>query len=187
MIATAGGGLTLEQAHGNALLFVVLRMLRTLMALLVLAGVFFAWRVVMPEQIGGSSTYVMVSGSSMLPLYKAGDAVILRTRPSYHVGEVIAYYNPQLKIDVMHRIYEIKNGHYLMKGDNNNFIDPYQPTLSNIVGARWLHISGAGWVLYEARQPPIAGALAGALGVLFVTGRKGIKRRRYRIETQAKL
>lgn len=185
MIAMAGRNATLESAHRNAFVFVVFRALRVLIAVVLLTSAFYAWRILMPKQLGGSASYVMVSGISMLPLYHAGDAVVLMQEPSYHVGEVVAYYNPQLRIDVMHRIYAIKDGHYLMKGDNNNFIDPYEPTFSDVVGARWLHISGGGWALYYVRQPPIAGTLAGILGFVFISGRKTMKRRRYHLETQA--
>lgn len=186
MIAMAGRNATLECAHRNAFAFVGFRALRVLLAVVLFTGAFSAWRILMPKQLGGSASYVMVSGVSMLPKYHAGDAVILMTEPSYRVGEVVAYYNPYLKIDVMHRIYGIKGEHFLMKGDNNNFIDPYQPTLSDIVGARWLHISKGGWALYYVRRPPIAGTVAGILGLVFISGRKTMKRRRYRLETQAK-
>ncbi len=184
MIATTSTGIRIENENQWPLGYVVLRVLRMLISALLLSALLIGWRTFGPLELGGSSTYVMVSGTSMLPLFRPGDAVILRTESSYHVGEVIAYYNPQLGIKVMHRIYAVQDGHFLMKGDNNNFIDPYHPTISNVVGAEWLHVQGAGWVLFYLRQPPMAGLMAGVVGVLAFTGRKQLKRRRYRIETQ---
>lgn len=185
MLVTVGESLK-QNGNLGALAFVWRRFLRIVASILVVVGLFLAWRTFMPRQMGGSSTYVMVSGSSMLPHFRPGDAVILKTEPTYSVGEVIAYYNPQLHIKVMHRIYSTDNGHFLMKGDNNDFIDSYHPTISNVVGAEWVHIAGAGWILYDLRQPPVAAGFAGIAGLLIVTSRKRLKRRRYRIETQSK-
>ena len=51
------------------------------------------WTGLLPRQLGGSMSYVIANGISMLPRYRAGDLVILRQEPSYHVGEVAAFHN----------------------------------------------------------------------------------------------
>src|SRR5271154_1602849 len=50
----------------------------------------------LPQQLGGRMSYVITNGISMLPHIHAGELVILRREPNYHVGEVAAYHNQQL-------------------------------------------------------------------------------------------
>lgn len=121
------------------------------------------WLALAPPQIGGSTSYVITTGTSMLPRYHAGDLVLLRRQSSYRVGEVAGYHNGQLKATVMHRIVAVQDGHYLFKGDNNDFIDSYEPTASQIVGAEWVHLPGWGDLLLALRAPVVGAALLGLM------------------------
>ncbi|HWX09192.1 MAG TPA: signal peptidase I, partial [Gaiellaceae bacterium] len=106
------------------------------------------WFFLAPTQLGGSVSYVQIYGTSMQPHFHAGDLVVVRAAPSYHVGEIVAYENGQLGNHVvMHRIIGLTNGHYTFKGDNNNFIDSYHPVRTQLVGRMWLHVPMVGTYL----------------------------------------
>jgi len=124
------------------------------------------WALLAPPAIGGRTSYVITDGISMLPRFHAGDLVILRKESSYHVGEVAAYYNQQLQRVVMHRIVAVHDGHYAFKGDNNSWVDSFEPTKAGIVGAEWLHLAGWGRYVEAMRDPAAAAVLLGALWVV---------------------
>ena len=133
----------------------------------------------LPPQLGGSTTYVITRGVSMLPQFHAGDLVVVRREPSYRVGQVAAYHNGELGVVVLHRIYAVNGDHYAFKGDNNNFVDSYQPTTSQIVGAEWLHLPGAGRWVNQLREPLVAAVLLGLLW-LYTFGPRSKSRRQRR-------
>jgi len=135
----------------------------------------------LPQQLGGRMSYVITDGISMLPNFHADDLVILRREPTYHVGEVAAYHNPQLHVIVLHRIVAIRGGHYVFKGDNNDYVTQYEPTKSQIVGADWLHVAGGGRIVLDLRVPIVAAVLLGALWLYsFWSPRSRRQRRRHR-------
>lgn len=134
-------------------------------ALVALLGL---WYFLAPPQLGGSSSYVITYGTSMEPAYHAGDLVVVRKASSYHVGEIVAYRNGQLGGHVvMHRIIGYANGHYAFKGDNNNFVDSYHPTQSDLVGRKWVHLPAAGKALRAVHGPRLF-LIAGALALLLI-------------------
>jgi signal peptidase I len=153
---------------------------RLLWALLTIALCLAAWMALAPPQLGGSTSYVVTTGVSMLPRYHAGDLVLLRHQSSYRVGEVAAYQNPQLGVTVMHRIVAIQGDHYVFKGDNNDFTDNYEPTASQIVGAEWVHLPGWGNVLLTLRVPEIGAVLLGLMWLFVSWPRSGSRRNRRR-------
>ena len=138
---------------------------QTWAALAAAALAFVLWVELAPPQLGGSTTYVIAEGHSMLPRFRGGDLVILRGQPSYHAGEVAAYRNRQLGIVVMHRIIAVHGTHYVFKGDNNDFVDTYEPPRTGIVGVVWLHLPAVGTYLQRLRAPVAASMLLAALGL----------------------
>jgi signal peptidase I len=140
------------------------QLLSAIVTLVLVGG---GWFFLAPTQLGGSTAYVQTYGTSMEPHYHAGDLAIVRSAGSYHVGEIVAYRNAQLgdKI-VLHRIIRIADGHYYFKGDNNNFVDSYQPTRSGLVGHLWLHIPSAGRYLVWLHGAHLF--LVGGLGMLAI-------------------
>lgn len=143
------------------------QLVTTLVSLMLLAG---GWYFFAPTQLAGSSSYVQVYGTSMQPRFHAGDLVVVRGASSYHVGEIVAYRNGSLGNHiVLHRIIRIVGGRYVFKGDNNNFVDSYQPNSSQLVGRMWLHVPALGrylvW-LHGAHLFLVAGL--GALVVLLL-------------------
>lgn len=153
---------------------------RILAALPLIAVSVAAWVALAPLQIGGSTSYVITTGISMLPRYHAGDLVLLRHELSYHIGEVAGYHNAELGVIVMHRIVATNGNRFVFKGDNNDFVDNYEPTARQIVGAEWFHLSGWGNFLLTLRVPVIGAVLLGAMWLFVLWPRSGSRRQRRR-------
>src|SRR5258708_2273161 len=139
------------------------------------------WMMFAPLQVGGQSAYIVVVGISMEPKFHLGDLVIVQPNTHYAIGDIVAYKNADLQSNVIHRIIDIQNNHYILKGDNNFWIDRYQPTAEELIGKLWIHIPGGGSMIQRLRLPLntalIAGALAGFLMIGFLNDkRKGRKR-----------
>jgi signal peptidase I len=125
----------------------------------------------LPQALGGSAGWVMVSGTSMLPHLHTGDLVLVERRSSYHVGEVIAYRVPKGQVGASHVvIHRIVGGSarkgWKMQGDNRTAPDLWYPTNRDVVGAKLLRIPDAWLVLRFFHSPLFLGLLA-ALGVFF--------------------
>ena len=144
-----------------------------------------AWALFAPPQLGGNLSYVITDGISMLPHFHAGDLVFLRSEPSYHVGEIAAYHNGQLHEVVMHRIVAEDGGHFVFKGDNNNFRDSFQPTASGIVGVEWIHLPGMGKYVEQVRRPVVAAVFLGLIWVFSFGPSKQAGRNRKRRHRRA--
>ena len=144
---------------------------------LILAGCL--WLYFAPIPLGGSTSYVVTHGVSMQPRFHTGDLAIVRSKPAYHVGEIVAYHNKMLHTTVLHRIIGREGERFIFKGDNNNFIDPEHPRASQLIGALWIHIAGGGRTLQSFSSPARAGLLI-ALGMLLLTGGVFARRRRRR-------
>jgi signal peptidase I len=140
--------------------------------------VFVGWLVMGPAQLGGSSSYVTTHGVSMEPRFHAGDLAVIRSADRYAVGDVAAYRSHVLNTDVMHRIVAIDDGRYTFKGDHNSWLDPEQPTRSQLIGRLAVRVPQGG-VWFKRLTSPAA--LAGfALLVLGVGGTAAVQTRRQR-------
>jgi signal peptidase I len=137
------------------------------------------WLNFAPTRLGGDSIYVATSGISMEPRFHTGDLAILRPASSYEVGEIVGYKSPHIGI-VLHRIIGEKGGHFLMKGDNNDFVDPYHPAPSDVVGRLWLHVPKVGHLINSPRNREISVAVAAVAmaGIVAVPTERKRQRRR---------
>ena len=148
------------------------------LSIAVTAAVFAAaWWYVAPPPLGGSTSFVTVDGTSMLPKLRMSDLVALRPQHTYRMGDVVGYRSELIHRVVLHRIIAIHDGQYTFKGDNNSFVDPDRPTRSQLVGRLWLHLPTAGRLILQLHRPPVAAVLA----ILLVLGTGlsgGTKRRR---------
>jgi len=148
------------------------------------------WFYLAPTAIGGSTSWVVTDGISMEPHFHAGDLVIVRSRSSYRVGEIVAYRNRQLHTIVLHRIVGRDGSRYIFKGDNNNFLDFEHPAQSQLIGALWLHLAGVGSRLESLHSPLLVGGLFALATLLFAgaafTGRRRRRRRQRRAETNTR-
>ena len=126
-----------------------------------------AWLLLAPPQLGGSTAFVVVDGTSMLPRLHGADLVVLRPTTNPRVGDVVGYHSALLHRVVLHRITAIEGDRYVLKGDNNSFIDPDRPMRSELVGKLWFHVPSAGRAISWLHVPWVIAALA-ALLVLVV-------------------
>ena len=120
----------------------VLGALTSLAWMAVAVGIgWFLW----PTSLGGCTTLTIVSGQSMEPTYYTGDLVVSRCGEP-EVGDVVVYNPPDVGgARVIHRIVggDATQG-WLIQGDNNDFLDPWQPTNERILGSAVLHLPHVG-------------------------------------------
>jgi signal peptidase I len=152
---------------------------KLLAAALALAAVCLGWLLLAPPQLGGSTSYVIVYGSSMEPGFSKGDLVLLRRAADYEVGDVAAYESPDLGRTVMHRIVERKADRYVFKGDNNDFLDFPEARQVPVTGKLWFRVPAAGRAMGWLQVPSHAALVAGLLA-LFVAGGGGAQKARGR-------
>lgn len=134
-----------------------------------------AWFVFLPVQYGGKVVFVIIDGISMEPGFHQGDLVVLRARREYHVGEAVAYYAPDLQTYVFHRIVAEDRDRFLLKGDNNGWVDLYSPAKSEIVGKEWFRLPALGQAIQRFALP-LRLVLVGAVGsVIGVVQRKKVR------------
>ena len=144
--------------------------LRRLLAFLVLGVILVA--------AGGLATgriaHVTTTGVSMEPTYSAGDLVLIARSDSYEVGDIVAFRIPGDDTLVLHRIIGGDDSGFTIRGDNNESIDPYQPTADEILGRELLHVPRIGALL---TSPLVRGALLVPvfilLGVMTMSPKRG--------------
>lgn len=140
------------------------------------------WLFLWPAAMGGSMTYIVVSGPSMEPVYQSGDFVAARDQDSYSTGDIIVFSTGNG--NVIHRIVG-GNGDtgYVMQGDNNPEVDQWTPTDDEVLGRAVLHVPDAGNAVMLVRQvlitPPFPYLLAGFVFLVIVLGddKKGRSKR----------
>lgn len=93
---------------------------------------------------GGGTTYLATHGTSMEPMFHAGDLAVVRSAAGYSVGDVVAYHSDLLDTTVLHRIIAVDGGAFTTKGDNNAWQDPDHPTEDRIIGRLWVALPQGG-------------------------------------------
>ena len=137
--------------------------------LLLLSGLAVIWMAFAPIHIGGQAAYVIVNGISMEPGYHSGDLVIIHKAQSYQVGDVVTYRDPEMGAYVIHRIIENQQNHFILKGDNNSWLDAYHPTQSEIIGRQWIYVPKFGKLMQWLRTPLNLSLATAILGVFLMT------------------
>lgn len=66
----------------------------------------------------GQSVVVTVGGESMVPVLHNGDQVVVTRREKYAVGDILMY-DYKEEGTLLHRLLEIRDGHFFCKGDNS--------------------------------------------------------------------
>jgi signal peptidase I len=147
--------------------------------LLPVAAFAVAWFLLLrPDFLGGPASYVIVSGRSMEPGMQTGDLAVLRQRPEYGHGDVVAF-----RADgggmVIHRIVggDASEG-FLLRGDNSQRTDPWRPTPDEIKGRRWFTVPAGGKPVQMLQTPVGLAAVAGAIATFAVAGAGATRRRR---------
>ncbi|MBI1877783.1 MAG: signal peptidase I [Chloroflexi bacterium] len=142
----------------------------------VLMGV--VWFLFAPIQFGGQTAYVIVAGNSMEPRLHRGDLVIVRQASDYQIGDIVTYRHPEIG-PIIHRIVAQEGSAFVFKGDNNAWIDSYQPVQAEFIGKFWLQVPSAGRIIEQLRTPWLMALLAAMLGVMLVIPFKGAQTQRY--------
>lgn len=139
--------------------------LQNLALLLCAAALWFAFA---PAKLGGRTTFVIVNGTSMQPVFYRGDLVLVRRSSTYQVGDIITFRDGDLGSQVIHRIIYEVDGRFLTQGDNNAWVDEYQPGVEDIAGKYWIHLPRAGRTVEWMRKPLQLSLLAGLVGGLLM-------------------
>ena len=111
-----------------------------------------------PTFLGGTASYLIVSGTSMLPTLASGDLVLAVEQRSYAVGDVVVYRvpagEPAAGSLIIHRIVggDARSG-YIVRGDNRQGQDPWQPTSRDVVGRMRVDVPAVGRLVVLLRQP----------------------------------
>jgi len=141
-------------------------MLRSLA--LIAAVLVVAW-LLWPTSLGGRTTLTIVSGHSMEPTYYTGDLVVTRAAAP-QVGDIIVY--QPVDVGGARVIHRIVGGNAVegcvMKGDNNNFLDPWQPKGSEVLGIARLHLPHVGAVAQFLVSPVLWVGLIMLAGALLL-------------------
>jgi signal peptidase I len=151
----------------------VVRRLAAVGALVLLVGLWATF--LLPKGLGGSASYLIVSGHSMDDTYATGDLVITRGRESYEIGDVVGYRVPDGAPGaghlVIHRIVggDERRG-FVTQGDNNDEVDIWRPLPEDVLGDALIHVPGFGKTLVQLRTPVGLGVLAGALSFVVLVG-----------------
>jgi len=133
-----------------------------------------------PAQLGGSTSYAVVVGSSMEPLLHRGDLAIVRTGGTYAPGDVVLYKSDEFGANVLHRIESVQGERFALKGDNNGFLDSERPLESQIVGELWLNVPEVGRVTGWMQEPVHSASVVGLATLLALGGGVGFGRVRRR-------
>ena len=146
----------------------------------VVAALVAAWVVLAPPELGGSTRYVILDGASMEPKLHAGDLALVRAEGSVGKGDVVLYEHPGLRAHVLHRIVRETGGRFVLKGDNNDFLDSVHPTPDEIEGKLWVTLPGVGSAITWAREPLHAALIVFALAFFALGGGAAISSLRRR-------
>lgn len=119
----------------------------------------------MPAQFGGNLNYVVITGNSMEPVFHAGDLAVTDKAGSYNVGDIVVYTHPQVG-KVIHRIIGRDGTKFMLQGDNNSWVDGYQPVREDIIGKFWFSVPKIGTVFLKFRQPWIFALFSGASAMI---------------------
>jgi len=102
----------------------------------------------------------VVSGNSMLPVYRTGDIVlgVAVYLSGYSVGDVVVWY-ATFTHGVIHRVYNVTDGYVVTKGDNNPLPDPPVPkgfvkyrVVALVPRELWISVAVALTVFYLYRR-----------------------------------
>lgn len=133
------------------------------------------WLALAPTQAGGLASYIIVIGNSMEPTFHIGDLIIAHREASYHVGDAVVYRNKELENFVFHRIISDEMGRYILQGDNNDWVDTYQPSRQEVIGKLWLHIPRGGRAIQKLRSPYVMALIAAGMGAVLASSLFGKK------------
>lgn len=135
-----------------------------------------AWLIFLrPQMLGGPASYVLVSGTSMLPTIEPGALVVVQRQASYEPGAIVAYRvpdgDPAAGHLVIHRIVGGSgDAGFVMRGDNVELTDLWRPTTADIVGQLWLIGPGVAPIIQFLMSPILVASAAAAFAAYHAVG-----------------
>jgi signal peptidase I len=132
-----------------------------------------AWMFLAPAQAGGGTSYAIIVGNSMEPKLHRGDLAVVRKQSVYRAGDVVLYDSLELGSKVLHRIVRVEDGRFVLKGDNNSFLDAERPTEEQIVGSLWVTAPAIGRATEWLREPLHSALLVGLVTLIALGGGLG--------------
>jgi signal peptidase I len=131
-----------------------------------------------PGLLNAPIAHVVVAGQSMEPTLSSGDVVFVRRRPTYSIGDIVAYRVPKGEpgagVIVIHRIVRGSAAKgYILRGDNKEGVDPWQPKPDSILGSSVFRVPSVGLVFYFMRSPLGLALFAGLITFLIALGAAG--------------
>ena len=142
-------------------------------AIVAVAAFFAAWMFFAPAQLGGGTSYAIIVGNSMEPELHRGDLAVIRERTVYRAGDVVLYDSRELGSKVLHRIVRVEDGRFVLKGDNNSFLDAERPTEEQIVGSLSATVPAVGRATEWLREPLHSALLVGLVTLIALGGGLG--------------
>jgi len=125
--------------------------LQIIILILMIPFVIYFW----PASLGGDTIIMMVQGQSMLPTILPGSLVVAKAAPEYNIGDIVAYEQRDEDASkiIVHRIIDVSNDGFIIKGDNNPNKDVGYPKEDAILGTVMLSTPYVGDVLGMFRNP----------------------------------
>jgi signal peptidase len=140
-----------------------MRRLRDSLSWLALLLALGGWSVhLRPPTLGGDTSYVFVTGHSMLPTYRPGDLVPVQRKARYEPGDVVAFRVDDSPAVVIHRVRAVRpDGTYVVRGDNQSADDPWYPDVDRVLGTPLARIPRVGRALAALGHPLALGSSIG--------------------------
>lgn len=113
----------------------------------------------------GIRSYVVQTGS-MRPALEVGSMVFTSPQSEYKIGQVITFNRGN--ITITHRVYDIRNGKFVTKGDANIAADPELVSKSSIIGRDIVTVPWIGRLSALVKTPIGFIAILGVPTLLFV-------------------
>jgi len=109
---------------------------RTVWIAVVIAEMLLILYYAAPILLRTPSPFLMIKSDSMLPVIRPGDILVIQgINPQENLeGKVIAYYSPSQGRIIVHRVINDKGYTLIMKGDNNDEEDFFEPERRFVLG-----------------------------------------------------
>lgn len=138
------------------------------------------WFLFGPAELGGPARYAIIDGTSMSPFLVDGDLAIIHANGEPERGKVVLYHDANLGVDVLHRVVRETGDRFVIKGDNNDYLDSARPTAAELEGTLWFSVPRVGSAVEWVRQPLHAAIVVFVLAAIAFAGGSGATRRRRR-------
>ncbi len=100
----------------------------------------------------------------MNPVYDKGDLVLVRRQTNYQIGDIVTYRHPEIGA-IIHRIIDQDGARFILQGDNNDWLDSYEPLPSEVIGEEWVHLPKVGKAITWVRGPGLVIFIIAVIGV----------------------